>query len=376
MSKSLDTHILIVDDENNIRQLCQRILATDYCTQTVENGEEALHRLVQTPFDIVITDLVMPGSLDGSHLLKEIKQRSINTDVIIMTGFPTLETAIPTLKQGAYDYLIKPFDKELLRQVVSRCVEKRCLSHDLNQEKKIREELEAAYLQLQEVEELKEAFLSRVNHELSVPLMPALLGVDILLKIVKEPQEKEICQMLGNRLNHLYELIQTVLLFSRLKQSQLASSKKSVNLLELLKKVVEDYKTVWKEKELKVNLDWQANVEHAHVDVQLINRAFQNLFLNAIRFTPFGESITLLATLKGPHDLEISFSNTGIHIPEDKIPHLFSGFYQVAHYMTREIGGLGLGLAIVKSIVDLHKGSITVSSSKAHGTTFNMRLPL
>src|SRR5258708_11140777 len=135
--------ILIVDDEASVREFCRRALsAFSLEMQTASNGTEAFTQCKAGTFDVVITDLVMPGGIDGRALLEEIKRLSPVTDVIIMTAFPALESAIPTLKQGAYDYLTKPLDMDLLRSVLPRCLEKRRLTEELQREKALRRELE------------------------------------------------------------------------------------------------------------------------------------------------------------------------------------------------------------------------------------------
>src|SRR5690242_11465884 len=124
-----DPQILIVDDEAGIRDVCQRTLqAEGYAAETAASGDEALARLEERTFGLVLSDISMPGATDGPRLLEIVKKNWPAIDVVMMTAFPTLDTAIPTLKTGAYDYLIKPFDQEFLISVVRRCLEKRRLA--------------------------------------------------------------------------------------------------------------------------------------------------------------------------------------------------------------------------------------------------------
>src|SRR5437870_1640622 len=114
--------ILVADDEAPIRSICERLLrAEGFTVWSASTGDEAIACLASAAPDLVISDIRMPGSLDGPALLEKIKQSSPGTDVIMMTGFPSLSTAIPTLKQGAYDYLVKPFDNADLVAIVQRC---------------------------------------------------------------------------------------------------------------------------------------------------------------------------------------------------------------------------------------------------------------
>ena len=173
--------ILVVDDEAPIREICRRTLqASGYPIETVDSGEKALLLMQNQTFDFVLTDIHMPGSVDGSLLVEMIKEKSPLTDVVVMTAAPALETAISTLKNGAYDYLIKPFNSEFLLSVVNRCFEKRRLSDELQREKLLRQEIEAAYVELQKVEKLKESFLARINHELRTPFISGFFVMDVV----------------------------------------------------------------------------------------------------------------------------------------------------------------------------------------------------
>lgn len=133
--------ILVVDDEQPIRQVCERALRRDGNeVLSCASAKEASERLGEG-WDLVLSDVTMPGGMDGHELLRRARQES-GADVILMTGYPGLDSAIAALKGGGYDYLIKPFGIDALLGAVRRCQEKRELSRELAREKKLREELE------------------------------------------------------------------------------------------------------------------------------------------------------------------------------------------------------------------------------------------
>jgi len=102
------TKILVVDDEEVVRLCLSRTLASEHCNvQTVVNGRDALRAMGEHPFDVVLLDLRMPG-MDGMSVLKAIKQNWPESEVIILTGFPAVESAKEAVTLGAYDYLAKP----------------------------------------------------------------------------------------------------------------------------------------------------------------------------------------------------------------------------------------------------------------------------
>jgi DNA-binding response OmpR family regulator len=118
---SAQKRILIVDDEELIREICVRTLAPlGHRVETAENAEQAIVCFERDAFDLMITDYRMPGALDGLALGKEIKRRFPQTQLILMTGFPTLENAVAALQAGAMDYLVKPFDRAELIDYVNR----------------------------------------------------------------------------------------------------------------------------------------------------------------------------------------------------------------------------------------------------------------
>jgi diguanylate cyclase (GGDEF)-like protein len=118
--------ILVVDDELFFRRLFAEALAEDGTVETVASGEEALQRLQHGGIDLVLTDMVMPG-VDGLEVLRQTRGLDNPPDVILVTGHASMESAIQALKNGARDYLIKPFDPEELRHLVRTCLEQRRL---------------------------------------------------------------------------------------------------------------------------------------------------------------------------------------------------------------------------------------------------------
>ena len=119
-----DALVLIVDDEQDIRDASERILSRiGYRVQKASRGDEALDILNKNSIDIVLLDLKMPG-MDGMEVLTRIRERSTEIQVIVITGYATVETAIEAMKQGAYDFIPKPFEPDQLRIVVNRAWEK------------------------------------------------------------------------------------------------------------------------------------------------------------------------------------------------------------------------------------------------------------
>lgn len=365
--------VLIVDDEDTIRRLCGRYLQGMGLTiATAENGQQALERLKEHPADIVLTDLSMPV-MDGMRLADEIRRRHAGTDVIVMTAYPRLETAIPLLREGVYDYLIKPFDKDFLTAVVGRCLQKRRLSTDLSREKILRSELEAAYHELQKLEKMKEAFLSRVNHELRTPLAPAMLAIEALEKETTPAGAKMVRTVQAN-LARLHEIVENLLVFAELRREDFSAYATSVDLPALLGTLVARYRSLAEEKDLTVEVSVHEDADEIWGAPKLLETAFKHLFLNAIQFNRRGGAVRIKARRDGGR-IQVRFEDTGIGVPKDQQPRIFDSFYQVAEYLTREVGGLGLGLAIVRRVAEAHGGTVHAESDGETGSVFHIEIP-
>jgi len=123
--------LLIVEDEEKMRELLQKILTTEgYRVRTASNGSEALAMIEETPFDIVLSDVKMPG-LNGIELLKAVKKISADTYVVIMTAFGTIDSAVEAMKQGAFDYVSKPFKMDEIRILMNKIMEEKALREEV-----------------------------------------------------------------------------------------------------------------------------------------------------------------------------------------------------------------------------------------------------
>ncbi|HQJ08276.1 MAG TPA: sigma-54 dependent transcriptional regulator [Deltaproteobacteria bacterium] len=133
-------NILVVDDEMGIRQSLQKILEKEgYSVETASNGEEAFRIIRRGDIDLLITDIRMAG-MDGVELLKVCKSVSPFTEVIMITGYASVDTAVDSMKQGAYDYITKPFKKIDILRAVNKAIEKQILTMD---NMKMKERIEA-----------------------------------------------------------------------------------------------------------------------------------------------------------------------------------------------------------------------------------------
>jgi len=124
-------HILVVDDEEDVRDTLQNVLKSmDYVPYVAAGGAEALDIIKNNKIDVVLSDLYMP-EMDGIELLKKVRNQHKQIIFLMITAHPTIETAVEAIKKGAYDYLTKPFHIEEVRLKINRALEKKGLTSSL-----------------------------------------------------------------------------------------------------------------------------------------------------------------------------------------------------------------------------------------------------
>jgi len=188
--------LLVVDDEENVAFTVSEVLRREGLqVEMVLTGQAAIERLQEKEFDLVVTDLHME-SIDGLSVLAELRRRHPLTSAIVLTGFASLESAVASMRQGAYDYLIKPCMIEDLRLTIQRGLEHRRLLlaeqeakrrlEGINAELERRVEEQTRQLRIANEELLrnsaaKDVFLATLSHELRTPLTPIVGWARVLM---------------------------------------------------------------------------------------------------------------------------------------------------------------------------------------------------
>jgi DNA-binding NtrC family response regulator len=135
---SMKIRVLLVDDEEQfVETLAERLAMRDYDVTTSLSGDDALEQVRGYNFDVVVLDVLMPG-VDGIETLREIKQIKPLTEVIMLTGHATVETAIEGMKLGAYDYLMKPCETEELITKINKAQERKAEHEERIREAKVK----------------------------------------------------------------------------------------------------------------------------------------------------------------------------------------------------------------------------------------------
>lgn len=353
--------ILIIDDEEAICDACTQILsAADYSVETALEGIAGLHKVDDFRPDIVFLDLKMPG-LGGMEALERLQKKDRSIVAVVITGYATIESAVESMKKGAFDYLPKPFTPEELRLITRRAMDKRKAT------------LEAAHLRI-EKERMRQNFVSLVSHELRTPLVAVMQYMEVLSGGIAGAMSTEQTKIIGRmkiRLNELLALIDRWLKLSRIEELKLKEGFEDFSLAQTIGEAVEVVKPLAQEK--KVSLEVKPVSNHAIIngDKGMIKEVITNLLSNGIKYNREGGKIVL--ELKQDEKFWIvEVSDTGIGIPEQEIAHIGDEFYRVKREGTA--AGSGLGLAIVKKIIDIHDGKLEIKSKVDQGSTFSVYL--
>lgn len=374
--EKLKVSALVIDDQEDMLMLCSRVLA-ECVTEVAEAAScsEARAAFRKKPFDLVLTDINIDADGDGVILAQEIKNIAPDTKIIMMTADPTLESAIGGLKSGVMEYIIKPFSPEYLASVVRNAFEKAKLSSELEREKAMKRELEAAYSQLKASESAKDAFLSRVNHELRTPLAIALTSSELLGQGLTEDKDLQLWTRSDRALKRLQLSIGELLLYSGLLKGELKVQPKETDLLALLRETSGALKFLYDDMDITVEISAEGEHYALPADPALMAEVFKQLLFNGVKFNKKGGSISARAHFLPDH-AAFSFSNTGAGVRDEDMPHLFDSFFQAADYLTREVGGIGLGLATVKQIAEAHGGTVSAQKDPSGvGMMFTVSLP-
>jgi len=356
--------ILVIDDENGIRRMLNFALGKKgYEVTTASNGEEGVQQAQKSKFDVVISDLTMPqmGGLDALAFIKEIDP---NIEVIIVTGYATVDTAVQCMKRGAYDYITKPFQIEDLCRLVERALDKKRLNLRVDQ--------------LQELNRLKSEFLATMSHELRTP-MNAIIGytalvVDGIYGIISDDIRKALLRVAANAKN-LLQLINNILDLSKLTSGRMPVYIENCNLRDIAKEVVETLGILAQEKKLTLGYEADEDLCVAS-DKTKLKQVLINLVGNGITFTRQGGVAIKMERLADRPFVQIQVKDTGVGMKPEDLPLLFQEFKQLDSSYTRAHGGTGLGLAISKAMVKLLGGTIKVESVPDVGSTFTVTLPL
>jgi signal transduction histidine kinase len=370
--------ILVIDDEISICNGIRRALTPrGLQVETAFDGEKGLQMVREDGYDLILIDVMMPGT-NGIDLIKSIHIMDPEVICIIITGYATVELAVQSIKQGAYDFLSKPFSVDELLLVVNQGLERRQLSQEAKRTQAAEAEahrLAEEKSRLEELDQAKRQFIRLVTHELQAPVS----AVENYLKLILDgyiplDEQPEILKKCIARTLEERNLIADLLELGHLEVIE-SFPTVPVQLDETLHSVVENYQEQITQRKIDLHLHIQKPIPPINAVPEQIKSLWSNLISNALKYTPENGSISISLQTEG-ESIVGEVNDTGIGISEKDQQDLFSEFFRAKNAKEQEIPGTGLGLAIVKRILEGLKGEISVESQINRGSTFRFSIPV
>jgi signal transduction histidine kinase len=399
MSDELHPTILILDDESHVRRVVSRTLeGKGYACAQAASGSEALKILAERPFELVISDIMMPG-MSGLEVLEAARQLRPDIAFIMLTGVDSQKTAMRALDLGAYGYLIKPFEAGALLINVANALRRRDLEklrdeyeHDLEETVRQRtaticqREAEVLALNaelenrvLRRTHELAmankelESFSYSVSHDLRRPLR----SIDGFSRMLLDDyagclddQGRGYLQRVCNASQRMGQLIDDLLHLSKVSGAEMRLDR--VDLGALSRSVAEELSSRSREREV----EWAIEDKTMTVsgDSRLLRIALENLIGNALKYTRYQPAPRIEVGCLEQNETQTYFVRDNGAGFDMAYAHKLFGAFQRLH-SDKDFEGAGIGLATVQRIIHRHGGRIWAEGKVGEGATFFFTIP-
>jgi signal transduction histidine kinase len=354
-------HLLLADDNADMREYLRRLLEGPFTVEAVENGTRALEAARARPPDLVLADVMMPG-LDGFGLLRELKAdpKTAAVPVILLSARAGQEATVGGLAAGADDYLAKPFNaRELLARVEGTV--------RLARERAERERL------LRERADFEQQLIGIVSHDLRTPLSAITMSAAMLLRRpdLEERQRKPLGRIFASA-ERAIRMVRDLLDFTQARLGGgLPIQPEALDFHAFARQVVEEIQVAHPERVIRLE---QHGDGWGVWDGDRLAQVLGNLLGNALQYSPADTPVEV--RIRGEAgEMVLVVHNTGEPIPGEVLPQLFKPMQRGAATAEKCSRSVGLGLYIVDQLVRAHGGTLEVKSTEAEGTTFTARLP-
>lgn len=393
----LKPHVLVVDDEPEICRMVSLCLQkTGYDVSSVDSAAAAYGMLEMNSYDAIVADVIMPGE-DGIAFLGRVHRTWPEIPVILMTGFAQLQMAVNAIKNGAFDFIHKPFDFDHLRKIVDRALNftklkriEKNYREELEQKVSIRtQELRNAMIELDHLraELLKAAtaksnFMANISHEMRTPMNGVIGALDLLTEGGLVGPQAEYLEMARQSANNMLAMVNQLLTFNGVSCHSSAASARYdlVNLKTLLENCIAKAASNFARRGLFLKLQIADDVPgQIWTDREHLSRLLEILIDNALKFTEKGGAVLEVTKEQSDHGnviLKFSLIDSGIGIPEVMLERIFEPFVQVDESLTRRHGGVGLGLSIAKQYAQHLNGNLLVARVPGGGSRFMLTLEI
>lgn len=351
--------ILVVDDENGPRQSLRMLLKDEYEVFLADDVAQARDFLGESPVDLVITDLRMPRE-SGVSLLQWVKEKFSDTEVIILTGYGQLDTAVKAVEYGAFAYLEKPYDTEEMMRHIREAIDKRRRVIE-------RRQLEAMALEANRFETLGR-FVSGMLHDLGTPLSVVGSHLELMLQAPQRAPQEETYKVMYSQVQYCSDVVRAAMNFLRHESDVLVR----LSLNDVADVCLHVGQPLFTRQGVVVERLFAAGLPACKGDFVLVRQAILNLITNACQAMENNPrpSQLKMQTWSDEDSVYIGVADTGPGVPEHVRKKVFNTFFS-----TKGKHGTGLGLAAVKHIMRRHGGDVFLRENAGGGALFVLRFP-
>ncbi len=351
--------ILIIDDEESIGIGVSDLLNSyEYSADYVMSAEAGVKYLESNPdVDIVLLDINLGTGMSGLEALPVIKDRFRYVQIIMLTSHDSIEVGIKAMKNGAHDYLTKPFDERNFFELVPQALEKKKLT------------------------QLSDLYLGILVHDMNNPLNNISLGMDMLKITLKEnlnPRQERLFGVVHSGLWEIKNMVRNILNVNKFEQGGVAARITEFELRPCLEKTLSIFSGLIQitEKKIKTEFLLPENSK-IHADKELLNQVIGNLLSNSLRYCPKNEEVEFKVQYSEPKLLKFSVTNPGSFVPDSMKNEIFNKFFiGQAQEKGKSNRNFGLGLSYSKMAVEAMNGHIWVESQESPEiTTFHFTIP-
>lgn len=348
-------NVLIVEDEAGPALALKMILKPYYDVFTAERGDAALAILDSTPIDVVTLDLRMPG-LCGMPLLTKIKEHDPDVEVIVITGYGSLETAVESINLKVFAYVSKPFDVLEILETTKRALQKR--------------------RNLQRLRHIKEEFFANLTHEFRTPLSAIMGYSSILLDEhggTLTSEQRHALDRIQLNSHELLSCVEGIFFLAALEAGEIPVTAWTFDAHRMLTTLAARHGQAFSEKGVALEIAEGAALP-IRTDEEKLQKIVDTLVLNALKFTSEGK-VTVEASAQMDSSLEIRIRDTGIGMRPEEVSEVLEGFKQGDPTARKRFRGIGLGLRLVTRLMESIGGTLDVASTLGTGTEFILHVP-
>ncbi len=350
--------VLVVDDDEGLRTALGIGLKRDgYQIQLAGDGQEASRLMAQYRFDLVLLDIRLPGTMGGLDLLHEIRRNHspLNLPVIIVSGSGDADIIVTALRDGANDYVVKPFDTGTVRARVR------------------------TQITLKGLKDINDHFLRTASHDLKKPIM-LMLDVAQQLRLELKPDKPvsaddlSALDLLTDTARYMQQIISELVDVGAMRAGRVRLRITPTDFGALVRQAVAHNTGYGHNKGIEIGLRFASGIPHIEADELRILQILDNLIGNAIKFSPPDTAI-VISTWTSGGTITCEVSDQGPGLSEEDIGKLFQPYAALSNKPTGKEQSTGLGLAICKELIALHGGTIGARNNPGRGATFWIRIP-